>query len=79
MVAEQVSLIHPLIPLQVRPKLSQSSVTSLASPALHRLVVGAVVKLHPSALPHTPSIIGKWSAAQLTLLHPFSHSQSHVY
>ena len=52
--AEQFAGEPPCAPVQVQVHGLPLPVTVLAVPAVHRLVVGALVKVPLSAVPHTP-------------------------
>lgn len=53
MLAAQLALLPPFLPAQLQVH-GPLPLTPLAVPVLHKLVVGAVVKVLPLALPQTP-------------------------
>ena len=55
LVAEQLAAAPPLDPLQLHDQ-GPLPLTVVAVPELHRLVVGAAVKVPPFDAPHTPFI-----------------------
>lgn len=57
-VALQLASCPPLLPAQFQVKVPGLLVTSEGLPTVHRFVVGALVKVWPLALPHTPLMGG---------------------
>ena len=69
-VAEQFATEPPPAPVQVQVQGLPVPVTALAAPALHRLVVGAVVKVPVFAVPHTPFWLNVAATEQLPVIAP---------
>lgn len=54
LVAEQLAVAPPPVPVQLQFQVEPLEVTAVAEPALQRLVDGAVDEVVPCALPQTP-------------------------
>ena len=67
--AEQFAVEPLFAPVQVQVH-GPVPATVLAAPALHRLVVGALVKLPPLAVPHTPFWLNVAATVQLPVIAP---------